>query len=93
MTLKKSTNSLFFLILLYFIHFNINAQKVGVVLSGGGARGIAHIGVLKALEENHIPIDYITGTSQGALIGALYAMGYSPAQIETLVNTASFKAP
>lgn len=78
-------------IFLFFIHFNINAQKVGVVLSGGGASGIAHIGVLKALEENHIPIDYIAGTSQGALIGALYAMGYSPAQIEALVNTESFK--
>ncbi len=91
MTLKRSKNNLFFFILLCFIHFNINAQKVGIVLSGGGASGIAHIGVLKALEENHIPIDYIAGTSQGALIGSLYAMGYSPTQIEALVNTESFK--
>ncbi|MDR1402565.1 MAG: patatin-like phospholipase family protein [Tannerellaceae bacterium] len=54
------------------------AQKVGLVLSGGGAKGATHIGVIKALEENHIPIDYITGTSIGAIIGSLYAIGYSP---------------
>ena len=45
------------------------AQKVGLVLSGGGAKGAAHIGVIKALEENGIPIDYITGTSAGAIVG------------------------
>ena len=56
----------------------VSAQKVGLVLSGGGAKGAAHIGVIKALEENNIPIDYITGTSIGAIIGSLYAMGYSP---------------
>ncbi|MFT6324906.1 MAG: NTE family protein, partial [Halieaceae bacterium] len=49
--------------------------KVGLVLSGGGADALAHIGVIKALEENNIPISYITGTSMGALIGALYASG------------------
>ena len=49
------------------------AQKVGLVLSGGGAKGAAHIGVIKALEENGIPIDYITGTSAGAIVGSLYA--------------------
>ena len=62
-------------------------QKVGVVLSGGGASGLAHIGVLKALEENAIPIDYITGTSIGALIGGMYAAGYSPAEIETILTS------
>ncbi len=60
-------------------------QKVGLVLSGGGAKGFAHIGVLKALEENNIPIDYITGTSMGAIIGGLYASGYTPAEIEKLI--------
>ena len=65
-------------------------EKVGVVLSGGGAAGMAHIGVLKALEENHIPIDYITGTSAGAMIGCLYAMGYTPLQIETLIKSKDF---
>jgi NTE family protein len=52
-------------------------QKVGLVLSGGGALGMAHIGVIKALEENDIPIDYITGASAGALVGSFYASGYS----------------
>ncbi len=50
--------------------------KVGLVLSGGGAKGIAHIGVIQALEENDIPIDYITGTSMGAIVGGLYASGF-----------------
>ncbi len=67
------------------------AQKVGLVLSGGGASGIAHIGVLKALEENHIPVDCITGTSIGALVGSLYAIGYSPAQLEEMVKTEKFR--
>lgn len=57
-------------------------QKIGLVLSGGGADALAHIGVIKALEENHIQISYITGTSMGALIGALYASGVPIAQIE-----------
>jgi NTE family protein len=59
--------------------------KIGLVLSGGGARGGAHIGVLKALEELRIPIDYIAGTSMGAIIGAFYAAGYSPQEIEQFV--------
>ncbi|MDB6154289.1 MAG: hypothetical protein JWL90_2742 [Chthoniobacteraceae bacterium] len=56
--------------------------KIGLVLSGGGARGVAHIGVLKALEELHIPIDYIAGTSMGAIVGGLYASGMSPEELE-----------
>ncbi len=67
------------------------AQKVGVVLSGGGASGLCHIGVLKALEENNIPIDYIAGTSIGSLIGAYYAAGFSPTEIEELVKTGFFQ--
>ena len=66
------------------------AQKVGVVLSGGGASGLAHIGVLKALEENNIPVDYISGTSIGAFVGALYSIGYSPAQIEEIALSDKF---
>ncbi len=62
-----------------------------MVLSGGGASGVAHVGVLKALEEYQIPIDYIVGTSAGALVGALYASGYSPAEIETYVLSESFQ--
>lgn len=70
---------------------SVYAQKVGVVLSGGGADGIAHIGVLKALEENDIPIDFIAGTSMGALVGAMYASGYSPAEMEVMVHQEKFK--
>ena len=60
-------------------------RGVGVVLSGGGAKGLYHIGVLEALEESGIPIDYIAGTSMGSIIGALYASGYSPAEMRELV--------
>ena len=69
----------------------VSAQKVGLVLSGGGAKGMAHIGVIRALEENQIPIDYITGTSMGAVIGSLYAMGYSPDEMEELIRSDEFK--
>ncbi len=63
---------------------------VGLVLEGGGALGLAHIGVLLWLEENHIPVDRVAGTSMGALIGGLYASGMSPAQIKSLVLQANF---
>ncbi|MBN8576229.1 MAG: patatin-like phospholipase family protein [Cytophagales bacterium] len=66
------------------------SQKVGLVLSGGAAKGIAHVGVLKALEENEIPINYITGTSMGGIIGGCYAAGISPAQIEEIVLSKEF---
>jgi NTE family protein len=73
------------LILLFFIPCSYSfSQKVAVVLSGGGAKGLAHAGVLKALEENDIPIDFIVGTSMGALAGAFYAAGYSSEEIVEL---------
>lgn len=59
--------------------------KVGLVLSGGGARGLAQIGVLRVLEEHHIPLDLIVGTSLGSVIGGLYASGYSSSQIESII--------
>lgn len=65
-------------------------QSVGLVLSGGGAKGIAHIGVIQALEENDIPIDYITGTSMGAIVGGLYAAGYSPSEMMQLLASPLF---
>lgn len=82
--------------LLPFLFFTLqlfaqDRQRVGVVLSGGGASGVAHVGVLKALEENQIPIDYIVGTSAGALVGAMYASGFSPAEIEAYVLSESFQ--
>jgi NTE family protein len=61
------------------------SQLTGVVLSGGGASGLSHIGVLKALEENNIPIDYLCGSSFGGLIAGYYAAGYTPAEIEAMV--------
>ena len=78
-------------ITLFFLYLDIQAQRIGIVMSGGGASGLAHIGVLKALEENNIPIDYIAGTSSGALVGALYAAGFSPKQMEELVTSTSFQ--
>lgn len=68
----------------------LKGQSVGLVLSGGGAAGLAHIGVIRALEENHIPIDYITGTSMGAFIGGLYAAGYSVDEITQIVQSPEF---
>ena len=79
------------LITLWLIIPAIHAQKVGLVLSGGGAKGMTHIGIIRALEENNIPIDYITGTSMGAIIGSLYAMGYSPDDMEALLRSEDFK--
>lgn len=87
----KSSYNLFAIFCFLFCIQTATAQKVGLVLSGGAASGIAHIGVLKALEENHIPVDCITGTSIGALVGSLYAIGYSPAQIEAMVKTEKFR--
>jgi len=80
-----------FVIVLLIVSIELCAQKNGLVLSGGGAPGIAHIGVLKALEENEIPIDYITGTSIGALVGGLYASGMSPDEMITYFKSTEFR--
>jgi NTE family protein len=83
-----------FSLILFFIFLtgtSVFAQRVGVVLSGGGAAGFAHIGVLKALEERNIPIDYITGTSAGALVGAMYACGLTIEQIEAIALSEQFQ--
>lgn len=84
------------IIILAFIYFTLfgfwsYGQKVGLVLSGGGAKGMTHIGVIKALEENSIPIDFICGTSIGAIVGGLYAAGYSPDEIENFFCSAEFE--
>jgi len=68
----------------------ISGQTTGLVLSGGGAKGIAHIGLIKALEENNVKIDYIAGTSIGAIVGSLYAMGYSPDEMMELFKSEDF---
>lgn len=64
-----------------------SSPRIGLALSGGGARGAAHIGVLKVLEEMRIPIDCIAGTSMGSIVGGMYALGMTPAEIEELVAT------
>lgn len=67
-------------------------KTVGLVLSGGGAKGLSHIGLIKALEENNIPIDYICGTSMGAIIGGLYAAGYTTDEMTALIKSKRFAA-
>ena len=69
---------------------SIKRPKIGLVLSGGGAKGFAHIGVLKVLEEAGIKIDYIGGTSMGAIIGGLYATGYNATQIDSIFKQTNF---
>ncbi len=68
-------------------HHDQSRPKIGLALSGGGARGAAHIGVLKVLEENRIPVDYIAGTSMGSIVGALYATGMSPDDIGDVIDS------
>ncbi len=80
----------FALILLLLSSHILQAQKVALVLSGGGAKGIAHVGVLKALEEHEIPIDFIVGTSMGGIVGGAYAAGFSPRQIEAMILSEEF---
>lgn len=67
-------------------------QKIGLVLSGGGAKGYAHLSLLRFLEKEHIHIDYITGTSIGAFIGSLYSIGYSVDEIEKCLNSLNYNA-
>ena len=64
--------------------------KIGLSLSGGGAKGFAHIGVLKVLDSMGVKIDYISGTSMGAIVGGLYASGYTANEIEKLVMNTDF---
>ncbi|HOZ31047.1 MAG TPA: patatin-like phospholipase family protein [Bacteroidales bacterium] len=85
--IKKISSLSFFLII---IVFSISSQTVGLVLSGGGAKGLAHIGVIRALEENNIPIDYVVGTSIGAIVGGLYAIGLSPDEMEAMFKDEKF---
>ncbi len=73
-----------------FSQENTNKPKIGLVLSGGGAKGFAHIGVLKVLEKEGVKIDYIGGTSMGAVVGGLYASGYSASQIDSIFKNTNF---
>src|SRR5512145_2287988 len=66
--------------------------RLGLVLSGGGARGAAHVGVLKVLEEIHVPVDLIAGASMGSIVGGLYATGMSPQEMEDALATMDWDA-
>ncbi len=84
-----------FLTLIFFSCFSVFSQqkdrpKIGLVLSGGGAKGFAHIGVLKVLEEAGVKIDYIGGTSMGAVVGGLYASGYNATQLDSIFRSTNF---
>ncbi|HNW52019.1 MAG TPA: patatin-like phospholipase family protein [Prolixibacteraceae bacterium] len=84
--MKKPLLSIFLIILA----LTASPQKVGLVLSGGGAKGIAHIGLIKVLEDHNIPIDYVAGTSIGAIVGGLYAAGFSPEDMLELFKSNDF---
>src|SRR5215471_15848934 len=68
--------TIFFISSTLFLHAQLR-PKIGVTLSGGGAKGLAHIGILKAIDSAGLKVDYVTGTSMGSIIGAMYASGYS----------------
>lgn len=90
----QSLKRLLFITLVLLLPFFVSADRrspgVGLVLSGGGAKGIAHIGVIKALEENDIPIDYVVGTSMGSIVGSLYSIGYTPDEMMALLASPYF---
>ena len=88
---NSSITSIFFTGILLALCIPVKAQKVGLVLSGGGAKGLAHIGVIKALEENGIPIDYVAGTSMGSMVAGMYAIGMSPEEMRAIVISEEFK--
>src|ERR1700748_2510110 len=69
----------------------LDHPKTCVVLGGGGARGAAHIGVLKVIEQQHIPVDCVVGTSMGAIVGGMYAAGYSAGEIEGILRSIDWK--
>lgn len=89
--IQKMIKKLAIVILLFpVLVFSQKAPKVGLVLSGGGAKGFAHISVLKEIEKAGIQLDYIGGTSMGAIVGGLYAAGYSANQIEKIIGNTDF---
>ncbi len=93
--MNKKVNLTFILLFIIFyvpgqIIDTLQRPEIGLVLSGGGAKGLAHIGVLKAMEQYHIRPDYIGGTSMGAIVGSLYAAGYSASQIDSIFHRIDF---
>jgi len=95
-TLTTHTRLLFSILVFFISNFHLSAQieedvsapkKLGYALSGGGAKGLAHIGVLQIIEANGIMPDYVSGTSMGSIVGGLYAMGYTPDEIIKLATS------
>ena len=86
----KKLLTLFIAMVSFISLFAEKKETVGLVLSGGGAKGIAHVGVIKALEDNEIPFDYVAGTSMGAIVGSLYSCGWSPEQMMALFLSPDF---
>ena len=84
--IQKILLNLLILLIVTIPGYMSQRPKIGLVLSGGGAKGLAHIGTLKLLDELEIPIDCIVGTSIGGILGALYAIGYSGNEIENIVD-------
>ena len=96
--MQKRTLLLFLFLLSTFLLFSQKSEqengerpKIGLVLSGGGAKGFAHVGILQALDSAGLKVDYVAGTSMGSIVGALYAVGYSGKQIEDISNQISWQ--
>ncbi len=83
---------LLFLVFTSCVFSQTQNKKIGLVLSGGGAKGLAHIGVLKEIEKAGIKLDYIAGTSMGAIVGGLYASGYTATQLDSIFKTVNIDA-
>jgi len=90
--MKKLRLSIVFFLFITYAVLGQEQPKVGLVLSGGGAKGLAHIGALKVIERENIKIDYIAGTSMGAIIGGLYASGYSTKQLDSIFRKTDFNS-
>ena len=74
-----------------FLYAEEGRKKVAVVLSGGGAKGVAHVRALKVIEEAGIPVDYVVGTSMGAIVGGLYSIGFTTCQLDSIVRCQDWK--
>ena len=84
--IRKMIYVIFLFILIGKTVFTQEDKRIGLVLSGGTARGLAHVGILKVLEEEKVPVEYVTGTSMGSIIGGFYSVGYTPDEIEKIAS-------
>ncbi len=92
--MHKGLNCILLALIFICLSLPLSSQerpKIGLVLSGGGAAGLAHVGALKVIDEAGIPIDYIGGTSMGSIVGAMYALGYTPAQMEKMLKESDWE--